>query len=423
MRRRTARALPPAGRTLLVALAFLPALIAAAAAAPASGEAHVAAAASLKGAFGAMEAPFEIGIPGATLAFAFDDQAAPSGQGNADVIAWTQAAGDDTAGPATLEGPPLVFASSMLAIVVPVGNPGRIQGLADLQQTERRVALCSPTLACGTFTVQALGKAGAFVNHASLEQGTEAVLGKVAAGQADAGVVYVADLRGASGVEGVAVRPDQNVIASFAIGVAKNGPNPAVGRQFVKFVASPIGQDILKAKGFTPAFGRTTTAAPEQTAIPQPEQQPPRPEAGGTAARQGQTPDATATTPGSRQPRNGRPAQSGGANAEAAPPVAANPAQPAGGTDARGDAPVAPVAAEPEDVALREEVAPEKETLEITQPRAYAPFEDSEDPRPDDTRLAVLLAFWAMAAWVARLAACNDAFGTPQLALEKRKRC
>ena len=84
----------------------------------------------------------------------------------------------------------------------------------------------------------------------------KAVVSKVSLGEADAGIVYVTDVKAAQAagqpVEGVPIPPAQNVVAVYPIGILKNAPNPAVAQAFVTYVLSPPGQATLASFGFLP---------------------------------------------------------------------------------------------------------------------------------------------------------------------------
>ena len=93
-------------------------------------------------------------------------------------------------------------------------------------------------------------------NVVSYEQDVKAVLGKVTLGEADAGIVYVTDVKAsvAAGqfVDGVPIPPAQNIVAVYPIGVLKSSPNQAVAKAFVAYVKSPAGQATLASFGFLP---------------------------------------------------------------------------------------------------------------------------------------------------------------------------
>jgi molybdate transport system substrate-binding protein len=147
---------------------------------------------------------------------------------------------------------PVIFAGNRLQIVVGAGNPKGIRSLADLARAGLVVVLCAPSVPCGNYAGQALNKAGVKVTAASQEQDVKAVVTKVSLGEADAGIVYVTDVKaGGARVQGVDIPDDQNVSAQYPIAVLKGGPNPVGSRAFVNFVRSQAGQDVLQGFGFT----------------------------------------------------------------------------------------------------------------------------------------------------------------------------
>ncbi|MFI5393958.1 MAG: molybdate ABC transporter substrate-binding protein [Candidatus Binatia bacterium] len=152
-----------------------------------------------------------------------------------------------------IAGAPQLFACNTLQIVVPPGNPKHIAALADLAKPGLTIALCGPTVPCGRYAAEAFGKAGVTAPAASQELDVKAVLTKVAMGEADAGIVYVTDVRAAAGkVEGVDIPESSNVIARYPIAVVKNAPSAAAAAAFIKFVLSSEGQQQLASFGFLP---------------------------------------------------------------------------------------------------------------------------------------------------------------------------
>ena len=113
------------------------------------------------------------------------------------------------------------------------------------------VVLCAPAVPCGRYADQALQKAGVTVKPASQETDVKAVLSKVALGEADAGIVYVTDVKAAgAGVEGVAISPALNVVAEYPIVILKDSQNRALARAFVSYVLTDA-RPILARYGFT----------------------------------------------------------------------------------------------------------------------------------------------------------------------------
>jgi molybdate transport system substrate-binding protein len=150
-----------------------------------------------------------------------------------------------------LSGSPRVFATNRLEIVVPAGNPKGITGLRDLARPGLTVVLCGPAVPCGRYASEALQGAGVGVVPASQETDVKAVVSKVALGEADAGIVYVTDVKsGGVKVQGIVIPTNQNVVAAYPIAVVKATHNRGAAQAFVDFVLSPEGQRILASFGF-----------------------------------------------------------------------------------------------------------------------------------------------------------------------------
>lgn len=148
-------------------------------------------------------------------------------------------------------GAPQLFARNRLQIIVAAGNPKAITGLADLAKPGLTIALCGPTVPCGDYAAKAFDKAGVAAPAASQELDVKAVVAKVAMGEADAGIVYVTDVRAAGDtVMGVDISDSANMIARYPIAALKNAPNQAGGAAFVEFVRSPKAQRSLAEFGF-----------------------------------------------------------------------------------------------------------------------------------------------------------------------------
>lgn len=145
---------------------------------------------------------------------------------------------------------PRVFAHNSLEIAVAPGNPKGIHGLTDLSRPGLVVVLADPSVPAGKYAQQALAKAHATVRPASLEPQVTGVVGKIALGEADAGIVYASDIKTSPKVAGVAIPSDQNVIADYLIAPLKGALNPGGANAFISFVMSPDGQSILKEAGF-----------------------------------------------------------------------------------------------------------------------------------------------------------------------------
>ena len=226
---------------------------------PATGSITVDAAQSLAGAFGDIGKAFESTHPGTTIRFNFAGSAALVAQvqqgAPVDVFASADEANMQkvlTAGGGA--GTPAVFARNELVIAVAPGNPKHIAALADLARAGTVVSLCAPEVPCGAYARQALTKAGVTLTPKSTETSVAGVLGRVSSGEADAGIVYVTDVRGASGkVEGVTIPAAANVVASYPVVVLKASANRSLADAFMTYIRSPAAQAILDRFGFEPA--------------------------------------------------------------------------------------------------------------------------------------------------------------------------
>jgi molybdate transport system substrate-binding protein len=180
----------------------------------------------------------------------------------------------------SIAGSPAIFAQNRLVVVVPAGNPAKIGTLRDLANPGVKLVLAQEQVPVGGYARQALDqmsrdpafgsdfKARVLANLASDETNVRAVLAKVQLGEADAGIVYVTDAAGVSGVgaAGSSGRvttidiPDRyNVIARYPVAVVKGAPNAAGARAFVDYLLSPPGQQILAKYGFLPPDDRPST--------------------------------------------------------------------------------------------------------------------------------------------------------------------
>ena len=146
---------------------------------------------------------------------------------------------------------PVVFASNLLAIIVPKGNPAGITGVADLAKPDVKVVVCAPEVPCGKYASQVFDAAKITVTPVSQEQNVKGVVTKVISGEADAGIVYITDVMAASDkAEVVTIPNDINVVAKYPIASVKASTHADVDQAFIEFVLGPDGQQILAKYGF-----------------------------------------------------------------------------------------------------------------------------------------------------------------------------
>jgi molybdate transport system substrate-binding protein len=149
---------------------------------------------------------------------------------------------------------PSVFAHNKLEIAVETGNPKKITSVADLANPAIKVDVCAPAVPCGTYSTTTFNKVGVKVTPVSQEPDVKSVLTKVGLGEADAGIVYVTDVKAAAGkVDGVQIPDSVNTTAEYPIAELKSEQNAAAARAFVDYVVGAQGQKVLGDYGFLPA--------------------------------------------------------------------------------------------------------------------------------------------------------------------------
>lgn len=219
----------------------------------------VCATASLRRAFEAIAARYEQDHPGASVALHFDGgtqllNALNAGEkcdvialGDSSVMARVVSAGH------TAVGSPAELARNRVAIVVAAGNPKQVRGLADFSRDDLRIALGARTSSIGRHSRWVLSRSKLKPTPASEATTADGVLAKVAAGEADAGIVYVTTFVGAGeSVESVPVPGEQNTPALYSISTAREPSEPRGAAAFRELALGPAGQALLREAGFLP---------------------------------------------------------------------------------------------------------------------------------------------------------------------------
>jgi molybdate transport system substrate-binding protein len=214
------------------------------------------AAASLNGAFDKLGSKFEKAHPGVNVKFNYAGSSSLATQlkeaAPADLFASANTQNMNLVTDDNLaKGQPKIFARNKLEIMVAPGNPKHIKSVSDLANSSIKVAVCAPAVPCGSYSDQIFKKAGVTVHPVSEETSVSGVVTKVSLGEADAGVVYVTDVKEAGNkVTGVPIPADQNVIADYPIAALKDAPNPDAASAFMNYVLSQTGRNVLTSYGF-----------------------------------------------------------------------------------------------------------------------------------------------------------------------------
>lgn len=237
-----------------------------------TGEITVYAAASLRDAFNEMAKQFATKNAGAKVTFSFagsQQLAEQIGYGApADVFASANTRLMDAVIKTTrvTSGTQQIFARNRLVVVLPRNNPARIRTLNDLAKPNVKLVLAAKVVPAGQYALDFLGKASkkpafgatfsqsVLSNVVSYEEDVRAVFGKVALGEADAGIVYSSDVVAdkKNTVHTIVIPDDLNTFAAYPIAPLNDSKNAALAKAFITFVMSKDGQAILTKHGFIP---------------------------------------------------------------------------------------------------------------------------------------------------------------------------
>ena len=219
----------------------------------ATGKVTVLAAASLQGAFEEIEKTVEKDNPGLDVTFDFqgsqDLVASLAGGDSADVLATANNSTMKTAAEQKLVGDQTEFATNVLTLIVPKGNPKKITGL-DSSLDGANLVICAPEVPCGEATQKLSSALGVTLNPASEEQKVTDVRGKVESGEADAGIVYTTDAAAAKDKADKIDIPDGGVVNHYPIAQTASPENAAGAKVFIDAVTGKTGQEVLAKYGF-----------------------------------------------------------------------------------------------------------------------------------------------------------------------------
>ena len=217
------------------------------------------AAASLTGTFTELGKQFEASHPGVKVSFSFagssDLVSQIQGGAPADVFASADQKNMDKLTADHLEGAtPVTFASNTLEIITPPDNPGKVDSLDDLADKDLTVAVCAPEVPCGSAAQTVAKAAGVTLAPDTEEQSVKDVVAKVSSGEADAGLVYVTDVKAAGDtVHGITFPESAAGVNVYPVTTIKASKQLDLATQFMTFISSTEAQSVFAAAGFTPA--------------------------------------------------------------------------------------------------------------------------------------------------------------------------
>jgi molybdate transport system substrate-binding protein len=155
------------------------------------------------------------------------------------------------------------FATNQLVVILPKDNPAKVASLLDLARPGLKIILAAQNVPAGEYAQQFLKNAGrdetlgtdyasnVSKNVVSFEDNVKNVVSKIQLGEADAGIVYQTDAISAKGqVQQLPIPAKLNVLAEYPLAVLQDAHQPEAARDFIRFILSPDGQEILASYGF-----------------------------------------------------------------------------------------------------------------------------------------------------------------------------
>jgi molybdate transport system substrate-binding protein len=150
-------------------------------------------------------------------------------------------------------GRPVAFATTRLVLILPRANRRRIGSVYDLGRRGVTTLLGDASLSFGRQSRALLSRLRVRTAGARTARDPRRLAAEVAAGAADAGIVYATDLAGVVRrlrVVSLPVRGRPEV--TLEIAVVSGAPHPAAAAAFVRRVLSPVGRTALRRAGFGP---------------------------------------------------------------------------------------------------------------------------------------------------------------------------
>ena len=213
------------------------------------------AAASLMETFTQIGKQFEAAHKGDTVKFSFGPSSGLAteitGGAPADVFASASPATMDVVVKAGDAASPQTFAKNFMEVAVPPNNPANVTSVTDLAKSSVKVALCQPQVPCGAVAAEVFKNAAITVKPVTLQADVDSVLTQVELGNVDAGMVYVTNVLSAgSKVKGITIPASDNASTLYPIATIKSSKHASIAKEFVDYVLSPAGQQVLAAAGF-----------------------------------------------------------------------------------------------------------------------------------------------------------------------------
>ena len=176
------------------------------------------------------------------------EQAADGAPG--DVLSTADATSMQAAESAGVTGEVVEFATNVMVIVTPAGNPAGVESLDDLAGATW--VRCADEVPCGRVAQAVLEENDVAAEPASLEEDARATLDKVVSGEADAGLVYASDAVAAGNrVETIEIAGAEEELTTYFATTLEQSEDAELAQKWVGLVTSEEGRATLTQAGFT----------------------------------------------------------------------------------------------------------------------------------------------------------------------------
>jgi len=157
---------------------------------------------------------------------------------------------------------PVRFAGNRLVIAVPADSQ-KISGLPDLGLGGVQLAIGAEGVPAGDYAREVVGRLpparrrAVLANVRSEEPDVGGVVGKLTQGAADAGFLYVTDVKAAEGqVKAIELPRDLQPSVEYGVAVVKGAEEAPAAREFVEGLLDGVGREAMRDAGFEPPPGR-----------------------------------------------------------------------------------------------------------------------------------------------------------------------
>ncbi len=153
---------------------------------------------------------------------------------------------------------PVVFAANKLVLAVPASST-KVKSLADVEKPGVTLVIGTPTVPVGDYTDTVLARLPPTQRRAVLsnvkdrESDVTGIVGKLSEGAADAGFLYITDVKATDGkLKAIDLPASLQPQVAYGVAVVKGTGHPSQSQQFVAGLLTGAGRTALLTDGFLP---------------------------------------------------------------------------------------------------------------------------------------------------------------------------